>query len=160
MRYPTTKYADCLALDLQLLPQVDAPEQLNQHMLHSAAAPYYPGATPDDASQPSQGETPPHNVQDASMQGQIQGAVPPRRPNLAEMQEKAQSLRNGIQKAEERLKALQAQQGGPLGSELLAAEISQAQKEVEIRRAMLAKTMLLARGVTNGQANVNTPRTS
>ena len=72
------------------------------------------------------------------------------------MQDKAQQLKNAIQETEGRVKALQAQQGGPLPAEHLAAEINKAQKEVEGRRQALARIMAIVRAM-QGNHNVGVP---
>ena len=80
----------------------------------------------------------------------LHGGGSQRRTNLAEMQKKAQQLRNTIQDTEARLKSLQAQQVGYQYLEQLALEISEAQREVEVRRQMLQKIMVVVRSVQQG----------
>ena len=53
-------------------------------------------------------------------------------------------------------KTLQAQRGGPLPAEHLAAEISKAQKDVEVRRQALARIMAVVRAMQSNH-NVGVP---
>ncbi|RDX43784.1 hypothetical protein OH76DRAFT_1174999 [Lentinus brumalis] len=98
-------------------------------------------------------QLPQHGMPDGQMQGQGQPNQQRRQPNLQDMQDKAQQLRNSIAATEGRIKQYQVQQqvgGGPYSPDQFAAEINRMQKDVEQRREALRKILLIMQGVASG----------
>lgn len=97
-------------------------------------------------------QLPQHGMSDGQMQAQGQQNQR-RMPNLQEMQDKAQQLRNSIAATEGRMKQYQLQQqagGGPYSPDQLATEITRMQKDVEQRREALRRIVAIMQAATSG----------